>query len=163
MFTKLPISINIRISPQDLLDIDASIIKTLKREYEHHIINDVYIVQILSIDFLNKYGIINDIDGSVNYPITFTAVVFNPVVGDVLDVLIGVANDESFFGRPNLIPGQSSTMCPKGKSIIQCICPKEFFKKGSKGHKYAVDEITPCKILKVSTETNKMIILCAAT
>jgi len=83
-----------------------------------------YVLKVIHIcdDYLGK-GQISDIDGSINYNVRYSALVFNPVEGSVFDIIVNKVTDVGIWGEPLL--------CKKySLNILKIECKTEGNKKG---------------------------------
>jgi len=77
-----------------------------------------YIIKIIDIDTTSiKDGLVNDIDGSTNYNVKYTAVIFEPVLNQVLNVIVKECNNNTIWFNLLMIPDVS---------LIECICTKKY-------------------------------------
>ena len=96
-----------------------------------------------------KDGIINDIDGSTNYLVKYTAVIFEPIKDQYLDILVKECNDNTIWATLSLL---------KNVSIIECIIPKKYIDSN-----YVFNEDTSTwsynsEIIKVGSELKLKIV-----
>ena len=119
MFSIVSLEDNIKIKPSEfgLQNIhDKIIINTFEGKVLGRI--NSYIIKIIDVDHESiKDGLVNDIDGSINYLIKYSAVIFEPMKDHILDVIVKECNDNTIWSKVALL---------KNVSIIECICPKKY-------------------------------------
>jgi DNA-directed RNA polymerase subunit E'/Rpb7 len=105
-------------------DIRERIIHSLKKNYEKKVLGKIngYIIEIVDVnEDTIKDGVINDINGDINYKLEYTAVMFKPIKGDILDITVDHCNDLGIWGHSTIL---------SDVSIIECICTKNLIPDG---------------------------------
>lgn len=143
MFSVVALEDNIKLKAED---IGKNIYnKNIIKSFEGKILGKInsYIIKIIDVNLNSiKEGIINDIDGSTNYLIKYTAVIFEPIKDQILDVIVKECNDNTIWATLSLL---------KNVNIIECIIPKKYIDT-----KYTFNEDTSTWTTKNNSEIIKV-------
>jgi DNA-directed RNA polymerase subunit E'/Rpb7 len=118
----------VKISPDKLDNLKLNIKNTILETCEKKILSNMFIINILSIEDSIKDGIINDIDGSVNYKIKYRALVFVPEINSEINITITKCNEVGLWGYPTLIFKDVIDYL-KNNVKIECVIPKDIITK----------------------------------
>ena len=179
MFSVVKLDDTIKLVPNQFRNINEQVKQNIINKYERKIIGkiDGYVIKIIDIDEnYIKDGTIYDINGSVNYIIKYTSVIFTPVKDGILDVTVKTCNEIGLFCSVDLIEENNQTKTKinaygQPEVIIDCLCPKDII--GPDSYKYDSQKnvwankdyiITTSskiiiKILNFQIEPNKIIII----
>ena len=98
----------------------TSIKENIVKLFEKKILGRInsFIIKIIDLDnYSIKDGYISDIDGSSNYVVKYTAVVFEPMKDQVLDVVVKECTDSAIWFYLKMLPNIS---------MIECICTRKY-------------------------------------
>ena len=118
MYNVLKLTDNISLLTTEM---DNNIVSKIKEKmiskYECNILPNInsYVLKIIDINTSSiKNGKINDINGNISYNVEYTAVVFDPQKGRVIDVYVDKCDELGIWGHP--------IHCPIKDTVVECIC-----------------------------------------
>ncbi len=120
MFSIISLRNNIDLKPNQIgSNIYNQISNELKHRFEKKILGkiDGYIINIVHVHKDIKNQKINDINGSVNYDIQYTAVVVKPIKDQSVNIKITTCNGAGIWGHLTLL---------NDVEMIECIVPEHY-------------------------------------
>ena len=138
-----------------------NIIKLIKEKFEKKILcsHNVFIIDVLDINKNDlKNGIIDTITASINYDFEMNVLIFEPIIGNIIDSKVFDCNDLGIWLSP--------LHCEEYKDIIYIVIPVEFlndYKYNKNGYyvfknenlkKVVIGSVVKIKILNRLIENN---------